>query len=122
LTKTNLSYLNAKSCEETLKRFWSEQFCVKETDKGLLVALPLLYPNAIQVVVSINEVNSANVIISDNGEVISALEGYGLDLGAKTINRDFLDEKIKAFEMERCGMELRKTIKLPLDGIDSFVW
>ena len=99
-------------------RFWSEQVCVKESQDGLLVALPLLYPNGIQIVLSIKEVNSSHAIISDNGEVISALEGHGLDVGSKTTNRDLLDEKVKAFEMERSGMELQKVIKLPLDAID----
>jgi len=116
--KTITSHLNAKLCEEALMRFWSEQIYVKETDDGLLVALPLLYPNGMQVVLSIKEITATDAIVSDNGEVISALDGYGLDVSAKTTNRELLDEKVKAFEMERSGMELKKSIKLPLDGID----
>jgi len=45
------------------------------------------------------------------------LEGHGLDVGSKTTNRDLLDEKVKAFKMERSGMELQKVVKLPLDAI-----
>jgi hypothetical protein len=116
--KANLSYLNAKACEESLSRFWSEQLRVKEADGGLLVALPLLYPNGVQVVLTIKEVSQTDAILSDNGEVISALNGYGIDIGSKSVTRELLEERVSAFEIQRFGMELQKGIKLPLDGID----
>lgn len=112
------TFISAKECQESLLRFWEEQVCVKETDGGLLVALPLQYPNGIQAVLSVKEFNQSNAILSDNGEVISALEGNGIDVGEKSKNRELLDEKLAAFEIERKGMELQKVIKLPLDGID----
>jgi hypothetical protein len=117
VTKTE-NILTAQTCQEALMRFWHEQIVVKEKDSKLWVALPLLYPNGLQVVLSINEVGDKKAILSDNGEVISMLFGNSLDIGTKGTNRELLDEKIKAFEIEQYGSQLQKVIDLPLDGID----
>ena len=45
--------LNPNACRETLAQFWSEQLCIEQTKDGLLIALPLMYPNGIQVVLAI---------------------------------------------------------------------
>lgn len=97
--------------------FWAEQVSVVETKGGVVVALPLLYPNGIQVIVYLQQISSGTAIISDNGEVISALNENRL-AEPRSSTREVLEERAKAFELTRRGMVLEKAIKLPLDGLD----
>lgn len=71
-----------------------------------------------QVVLSMKELSPATVLLSDNGEVISSLDDSNIDVRSKTAHRELLDEKIRAFELDRAGIAIRKVVKLPLDGLD----
>jgi len=109
--------LNPNVCRETLAQFWSEQLCVEQTKDGLLVALPLMYPNGIQVTLAIKPLTSHQAILTDRGETVAGLEAAGIDLQLPR-NSELLIGKIKSFELQQNGLEIQKVIRLPLDGID----
>jgi hypothetical protein len=116
-TKTS-SRLNAKSVRDCLKHFWSDHLGVETKLSEIVITLPLLYPNGIQVVLSVRELSSTSAILSDNGEVITSLDERSIDIRKKTANREMLDERIKAFELFRSGIAIQKKVNLPLDGLD----
>jgi len=104
---------------KALSGFWSEQLAVKETRNGLVAALPLMYPDGMQVTVNIEPFSQAQVMITDRGSTLMALERDGLNLELKAKhNHALLEEKKRAFELDQNGYELSKLIRLPLDGID----
>src|SRR5688572_6515076 len=71
-----------------------------------------------QVVVSMTEVSPTTVLLSDQGEVISQLDDSNVDVRRKTAHRELLDEKVKAFELNRSGIAIQKAVSLPIDGLD----
>jgi hypothetical protein len=62
-------------------------------------------------------VSDAVAIVSDQGEALSRLGTEGIDLSLAR-NAELLDSKLKAFELQRDGLELQKPIHLPIDGLD----
>ncbi len=109
--------VNADSCRAALARFWGEHLRIEETKDGVLLALPLLYPDGLQVVVRITQVSDAIAIVSDQAEALSKLGTAGIDLSlART--EELLDSKLRAFELQRDGLNLQKPIRLPIDGLD----
>lgn len=109
--------LNPNVCREALAQFWTEQLRVEQTRDGLLVALPLLYPNGIQVVLAIKSVTPHQAILTDRGETVASLGAAGIDLQLPR-NSELLDDKIKSFELQQNGLEIQRAIRLPFDGID----
>ena len=104
---------------KALSSFWSEQLAVKESRNGLVAALPLMYPDGMQVTVNIEPFSQAQVMITDRGRTLMALERDGLTVEPKARhNHALLEEKKKVFELDQNGYELCKLIRLPLDGID----
>ena len=117
LNTTSAELLNPLACRETLARFWTEQLRVEKTKDGLLLALPLLYPNGIQTTIAIKSISPSQAIITDLGQTIAMLDGSGIDLKLQK-NEEILKDKLNAFELIQNGLELQKPIRLPLDGID----
>ncbi len=115
--KTSEIKLNPDSLREALLRFWKDNLEITERANCLLASLPLLYPNGNQVVVSFKPVTQCDVMISDFGRTITALEGEGVDLSVQR-NSELLSDKIKTFELSQKGFDLYKLIRLPLDGLD----
>jgi hypothetical protein len=109
--------LSPLACRETLARFWDEQLRVEKTNDGLLLALPLLYPDGIQVSIAIKSISPSQAILTDLGQTIARLECSGIDLKLQK-NEEILQDKLKVFELIQNGLELQKPIRLPLDGID----
>jgi hypothetical protein len=112
------STLTSSSCRAALSRFLKDHVTVEIKRGEFLITLPLLYPNGMQVGLSLKELSSTTALLSDKGEVIAALDDHNIDLRKKTSHRDILDERIKAFELHRSGMAIQKMIPLPLDGLD----
>jgi len=111
--------LSPNALQTTLSVFWNEQLAVEETRNGLVAALPLMYPDGLQVVVNVEPFAPAQAMITDHGRTLMALENAGLNLEPKAKhNHILLEEKKKIFELDQDGFELRKLIALPLDGID----
>lgn len=115
--KTGEIQIDPNALREPLEKFWSDNLSIEKRGAELLAALPLLYPNGMQVVISATRPTQSDVIISDSGRTISSLEAEGLDLSLPR-NRELLDEKIKAFELSKEGFEIKKLICFPIEGID----
>jgi hypothetical protein len=117
LKTASVNFLSPEACREALTRFWSEGLCVEQAKDGLIVALPLLYPNGLQVIISIRPITNFQAILTDRGETIMSLETSGVDLNLQR-NSELLEEKLKIFELQQSGFELQKAVRLPLDGMD----
>lgn len=109
--------VNADSCRAALAKFWGDYLQIEETKDGLLLALPLLYPDGLQVVVQITPVSDRAAILSDQGEALARLSTAGLDLRLPR-NEELLEDKLRAFELQCVGLQLQKAIRLPLEGLD----
>jgi hypothetical protein len=109
--------VNADSCRAALSGFWNEHLRIEESKDGVLLALPLLYPDGLQVVLKVIQISDTSAILSDRGEALSRLGTAGIDL---TLDRnvELLESKLKAFELQRDGFDLQKPIHFPIDGLD----
>ena len=116
--KTTIEHLvNPQSCRAELAKFWDQQLRIERTSKGLLIALPLLYPDGLQVILELRTITPSQAILSDRGETIAGLQTAGIDLSLQG-NAQTLEDKLKVFELQQNGLELQKLIRLPLEGID----
>ncbi len=104
-------------CRATLTRFWGETLTIEPAKDGAVLALPLMFPDGLQVVVRVTPVSATAALISDGGETLGRLTGEGLNLEATAIG-ELLVERLAAFEIQRDGWELRKVIALPVEGVD----
>lgn len=111
--------LDRETCLTALTDFWRAETRVEETREGLAIALPMLYPDGWQVVVSLEQLTARDVRLSDKGRTLGRLAELGLnwDRSAKN-NQSLLDERLKAFELQRDGFEITGMARLPLQGID----
>ncbi len=102
-----------------MEHFWNEQLTIEQVGSGLVAALPLMYPDGMQVTVNIEPFAAAQAVITDRGRTLMRLENEGLNLESRSRhNHALLEEKKKVFELDQDGYELRRLIKLPLNGID----
>lgn len=104
-------------CHAALTRFWGETLAIEPTRDGAVLALPLMFPDGLQVVVRVTPVSATTALLSDGGETLGRLAGEGMNLEAAAI-ADLLDERLAVFEIQRDGWELRKAIRLPIEGVD----
>jgi len=104
-------------CREALTRFWGETLDIEPSKNGAVLALPLMFPDGLQVVVRVTPVSATTVLISDGGETLGRLAGAGMNLEAAAI-AELLGERLAVFEIQRDGWELRKAIPLPIEGVD----
>lgn len=111
----SLSFI--EDCRRALTRFWDDALAVEASRDGAVLALPLMLPNGLQVVIHLSPVSEATAILSDRGETLGRLVGEGMNLSAEGVSR-MLDERLATFEIQRDGWELRKVIRLPLEGMD----
>lgn len=109
----------AADCREALVRFWGEQLAVEQTRAGVVIALPLMYPDGLQVAIEVQPISETRAVVSDEGRTLGQFfnSGFNVDARARQTHTLLLD-RIKAFELIRDGFELKKEIKLPVDGID----
>lgn len=119
MNTTTHNPISSEALRATLSGFWNEQLAIEATRNGLAVALPLMYPDGVQVVVDIEPFAPAQALITDRGRTIMALEEsrVGLEPRAK-LNHALFEERKKIFDLDQNGYELRKLIKLPLNGVD----
>lgn len=109
----------ADECRAALSAFWKEQLSIQTTRTGVALALPLMYPDGLQVVLTVTPITATQAIVSDAGNTLGHLAGVGMnfDHHAKQTHA-LLGQRLTAFELERDGFELRKAVKLPIEGID----
>ena len=106
-----------EAIKAALLNFWESNIEITERDGQILASLPLLYPDGMQVVISLKQITPAEVTISDLGRTVARLEGDGMDLSAQR-NSELLSARAKAFELSRRGFEIYKTLPFPFEGMD----
>lgn len=106
-----------QDCRVALTRFWGELLSIEPAKDGAVLALPLMFPDGLQVVVRVTPVSATTALISDRGETLARLAEEGMNLEAAAIG-ELLRERLRAFEIRRDGWELQKTISLPIEGVD----
>ncbi|MDD5263028.1 MAG: hypothetical protein PHD76_14390 [Methylacidiphilales bacterium] len=105
------------SVRENLTRFWGEMLEIESQDNGLVLALPLMLPDGLQVVVNVEYISPTQGILSDHGRILSRLMSEGLNIESESTG-DLLDERLAVYELERDGFEIQKRISLPPQAID----
>lgn len=116
-TTTITNWLTPEACVETMQRFWREQVEARATARGVALSLPLMYPDGWQVQVHLESVSAGYAVITDRGQTLARLQENGLNLEAKE-TAALLDARKRVFELQQVGFELRKEVRLPLDGVD----
>jgi hypothetical protein len=114
---TEIQFLSPEACREAVQEFLREQVSAEKTRRGVVMALPLMYPDGFQVQVHLEPVAKSSALITDRGRTLAKLHENGLNLEAKQTLAS-LDERKQAFELSQVGFELQKEIPLPLQGID----
>jgi hypothetical protein len=87
-----IKFLSPEVCREAVEGFLREQVSAEKTRRGVVMALPLMYPDGFQVQVHLEPVAKQTLAV--------------------------LDERKQIFELNQVGFELQKEISLPLQGID----
>jgi hypothetical protein len=116
-TITNIELLSPEICRETVQAFLREQVAVEKTRRGVVIALPLMYPDGFQVQVHVQPITNSTAVITDLGKTLGRLHEDGLNLDAKQ-TLALLEERKQVFELSQAGFELQREIQLPLQGID----
>jgi hypothetical protein len=111
------NFVSPESCREAVYQFWNSQVIAETTPRGVIMALPLMYPDGWQVHVHIEPVSQSRAIITDQGRTLAKLHENGLNCEAKQ-TAALLDERKRTFELQQNGFELFREIHLPVEGID----
>ena len=114
---TETQFLTPEVCREAVQAFLLEQVAAEKTRRGVVMALPLMYPDGFQVQVHLEPVAKSSALITDHGRTLAHLHECGLNLEAKQ-TLALLEERKQMFELTQSGFELQKEISLPLQGID----
>lgn len=114
---TEIQLLSPDLCREAVQAFLREQVAVEKTRRGVVMALPLMYPDGFQVQVHLESIAKSSALITDRGRTLAKLHESGLNLEAKQ-TLTLLEERKQMFELQQTGFELQKEIALPLQGID----
>jgi len=109
--------LTAEICREALRRFWDDQTDVAEMNGGVVLALPLMYPDGWQVQVFLELLSQSRAVITDRGRTLGRLQEQGVSLDSGQ-TASLLAEKEATFELQQDGFELLREVRLPLDGLD----
>lgn len=112
-------FLNPSIVKRALQGFWDESLEIKQSGKSLLIALPMSYPDGIQVVLSLVELTEGTARISDGGRTLQQLFAIGLNYNStNSRTHALLQERLEAFEIRQDGLELFRQIAIPIQGID----
>ncbi len=109
--------LHPEEFRRALTGFWSEQLTIESDRGGLVLALPLMLPDGVQIVVQVQPVAERRALLTDSGDVLRWLTNRGLNLKTET-SRQWIDDRISTFELQRDGYELSREIALPVQGLD----
>ncbi len=113
--------LDPEQCRHALTAFWSEQLTIERDRNGLILALPLMLPDGVQIAVEIHPVSERRALLTDAGDVLRWLAGHGLNVRTEA-NRQWLEQRLAAFELSRNGFEVFREIPLPIQGIDVHIF
>lgn len=109
--------LQPDDCRQALSSFWAEQLSIEQDKTGLVIALPLMLPDGIQIAVEIQPIAERRAILSDAGDVLRWLSTRGINLKADS-HKQWIDERLATYELARNGFEILREIPLPIQGID----
>jgi hypothetical protein len=112
---TNVDLIS--QCKGALVRFWGDTLKIEAAREGVKIALPLLYPDGLQVVVTLKPIGERTALLTDRGEVFGNLTNSGLNVESGPVKR-LVADRLKIFELQRDGFILEKQIQLPVDGLD----
>jgi hypothetical protein len=104
-------------CKNALARFWGDTLKIEPARDGVTIALPLLYPDGLQVVAKLRPLAERTALLTDRGEVLANLANTGFNLESETAKK-LLAERLQVFDLRRNGFILEKQIRLPIDGLD----
>ncbi len=109
--------LHPEEFRRALTGFWSEQLTIEQDQNDLVLALPLMLPDGVQIAIEARPIAERRAILSDAGDVLRWLTTRGLNLKAEA-NKQWLDERLATFELTRSGYEIFREIPLPVQGLD----
>ena len=109
--------LSPEACRDAVEGFLREQVLAEKTRRGVVMALPLMYPDGFQVQVHLEPITKSSALITDRGRTLAKLHENRLNLDARQ-TLSLLEERRHTFELNQVGFELQKEISLPLQGID----
>ena len=67
-------------CRSALAHFWTDMLKVETAREGVNIALPLLYPDGLQVLANLRLLGEKTALLTDRGEVLGNLMNSGLNL------------------------------------------
>lgn len=117
MKQTQLEIPSPEFCVEIMQAFWREQVVAEKTPTGVVLALPLMYPDGWQVSLQIESLTPGWARLTDVGKTLGTLMETGLSLEAKH-TAALLGERLQAFELKSDGAVISKEVRLPLQGID----
>jgi hypothetical protein len=103
--------------KNALVRFWADTLKIEPAREGVNIALPLLYPDGLQVVANLRPLAERTALLSDRGEVLANLTNSGFNLESEIVKK-LITERLQVFDLQRDGLILEKQIRLPIDGLD----
>jgi hypothetical protein len=109
--------LNPDEFRRALTGFWSEQLAIERDRNGLILALPLMLPDGVQIAIEARPIAERSAILTDAGDVLRWLSTRGMNLKTEG-SKQWIDERLAAFELKRSGYEIFREIPLPVQGID----
>jgi hypothetical protein len=104
-------------CKNALARFWADSLKVEPARDGVNIALPLLYPDGIQIIAHLRPLAERTALLTDRGEVFANLTTGGFNLESE-VAKKLVTERLQVFDLQRDGFILEKQIRLPIDGLD----
>jgi hypothetical protein len=104
-------------CRSALAHFWTDTLKVETAREGVNLALPLSYPDGLQVLVNLRLLGEKTALLTDRGEVLGKLMNSGLNLESDIVKK-LVMERSQVFDLHREGLVLQKQIRLPIDGLD----
>jgi hypothetical protein len=102
---------------EIMQAFWREQVQAVTQRDGLVLTLPLMYPDGWQVTLHIRPLTPGWALLTDAGKTLGTLLENGMSLDAKH-TAALLHERLQAFELKTDGAIISREIRLPLQGVD----
>jgi len=109
--------LDPEDCRKALTAFWSEQLVIERDKNGIVLALPIMLPDGVQIAVEIHPLSERRAVLTDKGDALRWLASRGVNLKADG-HKEWIDERLAAFELSRSGFEIFREIALPIQGID----
>lgn len=116
-TTVAIHTLQPDDCRQALSSFWAEQLAIEQDHASLVVALPLMLPDGVQIVVEIQPISERRAILTDAGDVLRWLHARGINLKADT-HQKWIDERLAFYELSRDGFAILREIPLPIQGSD----